>query len=56
MADVIGYTIGLLFAVNVTGVLFCVGVELFSRYNPGCIVYNVDGSIDHRSTDKFNEL
>lgn len=44
MADVIGYTTGLLFAVNVTGVLFCVGVELYSRYN------------ENGMTDKFNEL
>ncbi len=56
MAYVIGYTIGLLFALNVTGVVFCVGVELYSRYNPGKILYNEDGSIDHRNTDKFNEL
>lgn len=50
MADVIGYTITFLFAVNVAAVIYCIGVELASVSDRKSIIYNIDGSINHKKT------
>jgi hypothetical protein len=50
MADVIGYTIIFLFAVNIAVVIYCVGVELASVSHRKSIIYNIDGSINHKES------
>jgi hypothetical protein len=51
MADVIGYTIIFLFSVNVAVVIYCIGVELASIPDRKSIIYNIDGSINHKETN-----
>jgi hypothetical protein len=52
MADCIGFTNALFFSLYITGVIYCIGIECYSRYNNKSIIYNLDGSIDYRATDK----
>ena len=56
MTACIGFINAFLFTVNITTVIYCIGIELYSRYNDKGIIYNLDGSINYRQFGCLREL